>query len=652
MAAPAAIIAAGKFIGKQVAVHVATKQVEGITGGGKKKEDPVMRFTKKALWIIAALLVVCIVGSIFVVISIVGSIPNLNTDDASKDLCVISRMEDDSRRVILAENTGEWGANSNYVADWLLNRSFEFLGDKSMTLNQVSAIIGNFTAESNVNPAATQGGFTDVSTSNEEMLEVTGSGKAIGLAQWDGGRRESLVNFAIDNEKHWSNMDLQLEFFAHEVNNTWEGQNLINKNFDDSNKTLAELVSIFEDAYERAGVVAIEKRILNAQKFYNMRSQPNGSEQINAAFISPAFSSAITSSVGAQNKDPENFNDLPSFVSFYYPVPSNGGAFDVRNSDGATVTRADGEGVYRFYTQQPVMVSSIGTGVVKSVTPSSNTIVINYKIDDSIVSVAYTNVNLNITEPGRIISAGQSIGQTKSVQKESDDSMEYFVGVQFQGSSSFVNPLMLLEDRGAQYLQLPITPHEDIIGIYGDDFDQDYWNYAAECGYEGVGLITPIETSGSSGGGFTGSRNWCAEQGCTNGKIPSHLMASPDFNTRHLLNASAADALNKLNAMYKENFGKDISITDSYRSYEGQVRCRATKGNLCAVPGTSNHGWGLALDLGGGINRFNTAQYNWMLNNAPKCGWENPSWARQGGSKPEAWHWEFNLTTTMECGLL
>ena len=52
-------------------------------------------------------------------------------------------------------------------------------------------------------------------------------------------------------------------------------------------------------------------------------------------------------------------------------------------------------------------------------------------------------------------------------------------------------------------------------------------------------------------------------------------------------------------------------------------------------------GWGLAVDLGGGINRFGTVQHEWMRSNAPRFGWVHPSWARQSGSLPEAWHWEY-----------
>ena len=56
---------------------------------------------------------------------------------------------------------------------------------------------------------------------------------------------------------------------------------------------------------------------------------------------------------------------------------------------------------------------------------------------------------------------------------------------------------------------------------------------------------------------------------------------------------------------------------------------------------TSRAHYGLAVDLGSGINRFGTPAHTWMRENAPRYGWVHPSWARQSGSLPEAWHWEF-----------
>ncbi|WP_157465478.1 M15 family metallopeptidase [Cellulomonas sp. Leaf395] len=129
--------------------------------------------------------------------------------------------------------------------------------------------------------------------------------------------------------------------------------------------------------------------------------------------------------------------------------------------------------------------------------------------------------------------------------------------------------------------------------------------------------------------------------GYSNGRIPDSALCGVSFDASVRLRCDAAEQLDVLNSAYRAQFGTDLVISDSYRSYAGQIACKRTKGYLCAAPGTSNHGSGVAVDLGGGIESFGTKQHRWMAANAPDLSWELPSWAARGGSKPEAWHWEY-----------
>ncbi len=129
--------------------------------------------------------------------------------------------------------------------------------------------------------------------------------------------------------------------------------------------------------------------------------------------------------------------------------------------------------------------------------------------------------------------------------------------------------------------------------------------------------------------------------GYANGRVPGNAMCELSFAPGQTLRCDAAEQLERLDAAYAAQFGTHLDITDSYRSYSSQVATRASRGYMAAVPGYSNHGWGIAVDLGGGIERFGTSQYEWMRAHAPAFGWDNPDWARPGGKKPEAWHWEY-----------
>jgi LAS superfamily LD-carboxypeptidase LdcB len=126
-----------------------------------------------------------------------------------------------------------------------------------------------------------------------------------------------------------------------------------------------------------------------------------------------------------------------------------------------------------------------------------------------------------------------------------------------------------------------------------------------------------------------------------NGRIPSEALCDLATGGGHQLRCDAADAFAQLNTAFSAAFGVPLSVSDSYRSYAAQVACVRVKGYLCATPGTSNHGRGVAVDLAGGIQTFGTAQHRWMAENAGQFGWDLPDWASAGGSKPEAWHWEY-----------
>jgi hypothetical protein len=129
--------------------------------------------------------------------------------------------------------------------------------------------------------------------------------------------------------------------------------------------------------------------------------------------------------------------------------------------------------------------------------------------------------------------------------------------------------------------------------------------------------------------------------GFGNGQIPAAALCPLWGAPGQLLRADAAAAFARLSKAYAQQFGRPICVTDSYRSYSQQVALYATKPNLAARPGTSNHGWGVAVDLCGGVQSFGTVEHTWLFTHAPLYGWFHPAWAEPTGSRPEPWHWEF-----------
>jgi hypothetical protein len=129
--------------------------------------------------------------------------------------------------------------------------------------------------------------------------------------------------------------------------------------------------------------------------------------------------------------------------------------------------------------------------------------------------------------------------------------------------------------------------------------------------------------------------------GYANGRIPAGVLCPLNFARGHLLRCDAARQLTALSVEFEDEFGYSIPVTDSYRSFGAQVAVAVAKPHLAAVPGTSNHGWGLAVDLSDPISGGASPEYVWLRVHGPRFGWDNPSWARPDGSKPEPWHFEF-----------
>ena len=127
-----------------------------------------------------------------------------------------------------------------------------------------------------------------------------------------------------------------------------------------------------------------------------------------------------------------------------------------------------------------------------------------------------------------------------------------------------------------------------------------------------------------------------------NGQLPTDALCPIWGAPGHLLRADAATAFTAMSKAYAAEFGSPICVTDSYRDLPMQQDLFVRKPTLAAVPGTSNHGWGLAADLCDGVQSFGTPQHEWLVANSFQWGWFHPGWAEQSGSRPEPWHWEFS----------
>ena len=128
----------------------------------------------------------------------------------------------------------------------------------------------------------------------------------------------------------------------------------------------------------------------------------------------------------------------------------------------------------------------------------------------------------------------------------------------------------------------------------------------------------------------------------SNGKIPRNELAEivpadfdKDLDGPALLHPEAAWNYQRMRDAAKAA-GVNLEISYSYRTFEKQqakFEIFRAGGNLAATPGTSNHGWGLAVDLN--IDLKSDPRFTWLTSNASRFGFHNDD------APSEPWHWDY-----------
>jgi hypothetical protein len=165
-----------------------------------------------------------------------------------------------------------------------------------------------------------------------------------------------------------------------------------------------------------------------------------------------------------------------------------------------------------------------------------------------------------------------------------------------------------------------------------------------------------LQTSPGGGGGIRRFQKKMVVNGVTvyNGELPANLVAKLDFSSIKL-EKHAVIQLNAMNKEFKAKFGVDIAMSGGNRSFDvqnsifdwahfdktGKARKIGTNGGTAAAkPGTSQHGWGLAIDTSG-MGDKGSAKFDFLEQIGGKYGWVNPGWAKGSGAGHEPWHREY-----------
>lgn len=129
--------------------------------------------------------------------------------------------------------------------------------------------------------------------------------------------------------------------------------------------------------------------------------------------------------------------------------------------------------------------------------------------------------------------------------------------------------------------------------------------------------------------------------GHTNGSIPDSAL-SPIDSQGHKLEHTAAVKFLAMQAAMLATLGRTITVAPGADSAMRTLAQQQADydlyinhhGNVAAVPGTSNHGWGRAVDITG--YEVHDDVWAWLLAHAAEYGYSHATGALSG----ERWHWE------------
>lgn len=179
--------------------------------------------------------------------------------------------------------------NNGFVPPKNAKAIWTFLIKQNITQKGAAAVLGNFHWESNLNPAA-----------------VEGNGIGHGLAQWSFGRADALMAFARKKGKPWSNLDLQLDFFMHELETSYRSTYRMLKNADNVADAAYDFHRLFEKSADSEAAIR-NNRVATARDYYR-EFKFNISGTLDNAATSPPIkpdNSADTSYDEEDTSDPD-----------------------------------------------------------------------------------------------------------------------------------------------------------------------------------------------------------------------------------------------------------------------------------------------------------------------------------------------------------
>lgn len=592
---------------------------------------------------------------VVIFLAAVGGYSTMQVIGQNENAC-FAQTSDDS-----GDGSGGGGGSSSTAADqqkianiigtWVMSYKFNFLGGKPMNKYQAAAVVGNAMQESTLNPKA-----------------VNPQSNATGLWQW------LLVNelkaTASDMNSSWDDVGVQLTYLARTLNTTEKnafkiyGQPEGRVFLDTSSTDVAALTNAWAWSYERMGKseANVGNRIKAAEDFLKYYKEVPESEMPK---IGDTWDSKFTGGAGGGNPaaadeaaaeaavpaacDEGNFNNgsiVETAIGLAWPKDQRANALVSGMADGgrsrATPAYVSAKTQVEKETDKDPMDLWADCGRFVA-TVMRTTVDKKFPWGPTRTQYDYLKSNSNLyqdvgtkksdAKPGDIFIVGGEggsghialyLGQHEGIDAVADASMAERTGL--IGSSSFYKDNMVSLDGRQFHIFRYIGP-----GAGSGDLGIPP---GVTHGKGGFPTSVPKVTGSYQGKDVAKIVKEASKY--PNAKLPSSILCTAGGAT---LRCDAAKKFSEWNAEYRKVYGSNIPVNTSYRDLAYQIRLYKKQPELTAPPGTSNHGWGLAVDID--VDGYGPRQ-QWLAKNGPKYGWQWPAKMRPGGSGPdEPWHFEF-----------
>lgn len=240
------------------------------------------------------------VATIFTIIMGGGAVAAVNqaNDLASKDGTVQQCEVASDAKLANLENGTDTAESTKQNAQTVYS-VFKAWG---MSDNNIAGIIGNWDAESGVDPTSVEGIFDEPQTIGQRkqavwdagfnhMAYLHGDPSGIGLGQWTRSRNTNLLAYAKGHNVDWYDIKTQLGFMV----SASEGSdaNIVKGMIKTSQDSPGEAAMYFHDAWERSGDDADMKvrRVTAADKWYGMFSGWSADKALADSILSQSGSS-------------------------------------------------------------------------------------------------------------------------------------------------------------------------------------------------------------------------------------------------------------------------------------------------------------------------------------------------------------------------